>query len=487
LLPSCKCAVKGTFNSISFDKLPQFVLISVDSPVSEESYTIRKKVKNLINDRFSEIPFTFFVTGDETDYYYVEKLYCENDEISIHTYDTFALGNVPRDIQSLKSAINKLSNIPNKELKGFRSPQQILHKNIFSNLLDLNVVYDSSLELSLKNGYWPFTLDYGIPFLNKSDLLGESFLGLWEIPLLSIPEAEYERSPGTRNKGLIPSEMNINIIKKEFKKNYENRKLPFFLYFTNNSFRSDKKFLHFYKEIITYIKELSEINNDIYFITYNQLIEWMKNPLDIDHLNSINNLKFTNVRFNSTEIMHQKEVSCSSPNTCKYSSTYFSTCSKCPFQSPSPREPNPYPLYLDDTECDKQMPEGGCGSGMWECGCVCLNYDNNLDGFCINEEGQCYTPKYYDEERDEYFFSSNIISKSELFDGKNVIFGVGKGADDNETITYVQFAIIPINSVNDNETNGHCLMEALGLSGISNLLLNPMNFLGTDIKIINLM
>jgi len=54
-------------------------------------------------------------------------------------------------------------------------------------------------------------------------------------------------------------------------------------------------------------------------------------------------------------------------------------------------------------------------------------------------------------------------------------------------ITYVQFAIIPINSVNDNETNGHCLMEALGLSGISNLLLNPMNFLGTDIKIINLM
>jgi len=52
-------------------------------------------------------------------------------------------------------------------------------------------------------------------------------------------------------------------------------------------------------------------------------------------------------------------------------------------------------------------------------------------------------------------------------------------------ITYVQFAIIPINSVNDNETNGHGLMEALGLSGISNLLLNPMNFLGTDIKIIN--
>jgi len=26
-------------------------------------------------------------------------------------------------------------------------------------------------------------LDYGIPFLNKSDLLGESFSGLWEIPL----------------------------------------------------------------------------------------------------------------------------------------------------------------------------------------------------------------------------------------------------------------------------------------------------------------
>ena len=37
-------------------------------------------------------------------------------------------------------------------------------------------------------------------------------------------------------------------------------------------------------------------------------------------------------------------------------------------------------------------------------------------------------------------FNKGIISKSELFDGKNVIFGIGKGADDNETITYVQFA-----------------------------------------------
>jgi len=140
-------------------------------------------------------------------------------------------------------------------------------------------------------------------------------------PLLNRLYKLYKYNTGTRNKGLIPSEININIVKKEFKKNYENEKLPFFLYFTNNSFRSDKSFLHFYKEIITYIKELSEINNDIYFITYNQLIEWMKNPLDIDHINSLNNLKFTNVKFNSTEIVHQKEMSCSSPNTCKYSST----------------------------------------------------------------------------------------------------------------------------------------------------------------------
>jgi len=110
-----------------------------------------------MKDTSDEIPFTFFVTGDETDYYYVEKLYCENDEISIHTYDTFSNGNVPRDIQSLKAAISNLSNIPNKEIKGFRSPQHILHKNIFSNLLEFDVVYDSSLELSLYDGYWPFS------------------------------------------------------------------------------------------------------------------------------------------------------------------------------------------------------------------------------------------------------------------------------------------------------------------------------------------
>jgi len=67
------------------------------------------------------------------------------------------------------------------------------------------------------------------------------------------------------------------------------------------------------------------------------------------------------------------------------------------------------------------MPEGGCGNGMWECGCVCLNHDNNLDGFCINDDGQCYTPKYYDEKNDEYICSNSIISRSELINGTRQI------------------------------------------------------------------
>jgi hypothetical protein len=220
LLPSCKCPNKDSPNSIPHNKLPQFVLISIDSPITKNIYIMRNKAKNLMNGKLSNIPYTFFVTGDETDYYYVEKLYCENDEISIHTYDKYSNGNVPRDIQSLKLALNNLSNVPNQELKGFRSPQQILSKNIFSNLLDLNVVYDSSLELSLDNGYWPFTLDYGIPFLNNTNLQGQSFSGLWEIPILSIPNAKSQKMSGTKNFGLTPSEKNINIIKNEFKKNY---------------------------------------------------------------------------------------------------------------------------------------------------------------------------------------------------------------------------------------------------------------------------
>ncbi|ORY54638.1 hypothetical protein LY90DRAFT_507448 [Neocallimastix californiae] len=357
LLPSCKCPNKDSPNSIPHNKLPQFVLISIDSPITKNIYIMRNKAKNLMNGKLSNIPYTFFVTGDETDYYYVEKLYCENDEISIHTYDKYSNGNVPRDIQSLKLALNNLSNVPNQELKGFRSPQQILSKNIFSNLLDLNVVYDSSLELSLDNGYWPFTLDYGIPFLNNTNLQGQSFSGLWEIPILSIPNAKSQK-----------------------------------------------------------MSELSESNNDIYFVTYNQLINWMKNPITTDAINLMNKSEYE-----ITEQKPKKELSCKSPNKCKYSSTYFSTCSKCPFQSPSPKEPNPFPLFLNDSECDKQMPEGGCGNGMWECGCVCLNHDNNLDGFCINNDGQCFTPKYYDEENDEYICSDNIISTSEIVNGTRQI------------------------------------------------------------------
>jgi len=417
LLPSCKCPNKKNPNLIPFDKLPQFVLISIDGHITKNIHTMRNEVKGLMNGEFKDIPYTIFVTGDETDYYYVEKLYSENDEISIHTYDKLSNGNVPRDIQALKVALNNLSNVPNKELKGFRSPQQTINKNIFSNLIDLNVIYDSSLELSLNNGYWPFTLDYGIPFLNNTNLQGQSFSGLWEIPLLNIPNAITQKMTGTKNKGLIPSEKNAKIIKNEFKKNYENKKLPFYLYFTEDSYKNPKKFLNFYEDIIKYIKKFSKNNNDIYFITYNQLINWMKKPIDIDIINTLNNSEFSYIKFNSNDEIPKRKLSCKSPNKCKYSSTNFSTCNKCPFQSPSPKEPNPFPLFTGDSECNKQMPEGGCGNGMWECGCVCLNYDNNLDGFCINDDGQCFTPKYYDEENDEYICSDNIISTSEIING----------------------------------------------------------------------
>ena len=51
----------------------------------------------------------------------------------------------------------------------------------------------------------------------------------------------------------------------------------------------------------------------------------------------------------------------------------------------------------------------------------------------------------------EVFFKlgfMNLISKEELFDRKNILFGIGKGADNNETYQYTMFA----NNVNLNNT-----------------------------------
>ncbi len=53
-------------------------------------------------------------------------------------------------------------------------------------------------------------------------------------------------------------------------------------------------------------------------------------------------------------------------------------------------------------------------------------------------------------------FNKGILGKNDLINGKNVIFGVGKGADDNETITYVQFAPgIDVNLGNFKQNKNH--------------------------------
>ena len=57
-------------------------------------------------------------------------------------------------------------------------------------------------------------------------------------------------------------------------------------------------------------------------------------------------------------------------------------------------------------------------------------------------------------------FNKGILGKNDLINGKNVIFGVGKGADDNETITYVQFAPgIDVNLGNFKQNKNHQIYD----------------------------
>jgi len=86
---------------------------------------------------------------------------------------------------------------------------------------------------------------------------------------------------------------------------YLNNRIPFTISLTKQWLEQDQK-LETINKFLKWIEEVS--NNDIYFINYSQLIEWMKNPVGLSDIQNSNIFKCENNR----------KISCKNPNLCSY-------------------------------------------------------------------------------------------------------------------------------------------------------------------------
>lgn len=110
--------------------------------------------------------------------------------------------------------------------------------------------------------------------------------GLWEIPVNPLYN-EYNTCPHV-DQCVFPSSEEtddasdiVDFLKENFNRHYTTNRAPFLLNFHITWFTSKTKVKALNKFIDYILKE----NKETYFITYHQLVDWMKNPQPLNSLN----------------------------------------------------------------------------------------------------------------------------------------------------------------------------------------------------------
>jgi len=191
----------------------------------------------------------------------------------------------------VRSLVNKECGIPFRDMKGFRAPYLETNENVRKVLFDDDFIeYDSTYN-PYKKTMAPFTMDSGL--VKNSSLEFESWPGLWQIPVNEVEDETYESAysmdPGRISQGVIepyetegefiPAENMLDLLVNNFHKQYNGSRLPFSVNF-HTPWLNAPGYSAALGEFLEYVRNF----DDVYFITYSELVAWMRNPVPLDEM-----------------------------------------------------------------------------------------------------------------------------------------------------------------------------------------------------------
>ncbi|XP_065658638.1 uncharacterized protein LOC136083160 isoform X2 [Hydra vulgaris] len=289
-LPSCRCAGTDIPGGLSKVNTPQMILLTMDDGVTPEKYQLYTELLNgSTNFNGCPIKATFFVSGDNSDYAYVKKLQQSGHEIADHS----ATHKLPEEwwsktavLEDLQMEILTQKNTIQQEVGtttlGWRTPFLASQENTFKVLAENQFLYDSSLGTIPGTRWWPYTMDY-LPSLPcyMANCPTLTYPGVWEIPLVTLQCDESATTFATmldECTNLETEESTYNMLMTNFKLHYEDNKQPFPMFghstwFDNAPYRKDA--------VIRFLNDVRKFS-DVYFVTAQQAIEWIKSPVGLD-------------------------------------------------------------------------------------------------------------------------------------------------------------------------------------------------------------
>lgn len=287
------CFNPGTSSPLPPEQTPQFVLLSHDDEIDVDTYEAFRNVG------ICDSKITFFLMWSRIDCRYVQAFHDAGHEIGLHTVNHRHLTGVPLDelkyeMLGVRSRVNKECGIPFRDMRGFRAPYLETNENVRKVLYEDGFIeYDSTYNPS---GYpmAPFTMDSGL--VKNSSLEFESWPGLWQIPVNAVEgeshEAVYSMDPGRISHGpsepyqssasvgtFIPADIMLDLLVDNFHTQYNGSRLPFSVNF-HTPWLNAPGYSTALGEFLEYVRNFE----DVYFITYSELVAWMRNPVPLSDM-----------------------------------------------------------------------------------------------------------------------------------------------------------------------------------------------------------
>jgi hypothetical protein len=347
--PNCRCAGTAIPGGIPPKLAPQFITLSFDDGVQQNCFDTFQKplLCNDYNVCGARYRATFFVSTDWSDYYLISQAHAWGAEIADHTmaHDQYR-ANVQdwwTEIQGARQYLSVLGGIPQSAITGFRTPFLNPNANTLTALKTAGgFMYDSSMvdSLSKQGSYvYPFTLDSGNPFCDDttvdSTLCGSGGLnvpGLWEIPLTPLRDMTSPlltpltlmdlAGTGYANK--------LQILKLNFLDHYNGNRAPFHIPL-HCSYSASNENLNVLNDFYNWVHSQY---TDVYFVTYSQMMQWMKSPVPASQVPLQPYMKFV---MPSIELQICDGFAHNADNgideglvrTCYYTEKWFHSCTPC--------------------------------------------------------------------------------------------------------------------------------------------------------------
>lgn len=282
------------------------------------------------------------------------------------------------EIVGNRKAINAFSGIPFAKMTGFRAPFLNYSKSTFDILAQEKIQYDSSVNAIPTDAYWPYTLDNGVANDCWNGICAQPIVspGLWEIPMHAITDSD---QPTAKVISMDPQlegtgEVVGGWLKNNFNRHYNGNRQPFGIYLHPvHVGQSVQMFNDFFK--------WAAAQPDVWFVTNQQLLEWMKNPVPASQLAAQDYMK-CNIPAVGKEICNGMDdtkagaIDSKVLETCNFPSGAWSTCYGCPKTIPTPADPVPERVVAAGQASYRTPVPANCAMEWWDpvaAQCLCTS------------------------------------------------------------------------------------------------------------------